>query len=131
MAKPGLALSHLFAEKSCEADYLAAGCGIWSLRRAEVPRWLAGIGSARRLFHWGLGPVEAQFKSAFLEEKLDVLLSREPIDLFSFDLGPSARFHQQILPSSPPLTPSDNFRQTESALKFIRHYYQGPLAAEN
>ena len=130
MAELGLVISHLFNEASPQGLALADQSQVWSLRFVPEPAWLSEK-PRRRIFHWGLGPVEADFKKAFLNQKLDRYLAEHKTELFSFDLGPSARRHQGILPASPPLSPSDIFRHSETALKVVRDYYQGPLAAEN
>jgi len=130
MAEAGLIVSHLFREPSSAARALAAKSSLLSLRFTPEPHWLAGS-SVRRIFHWGLGPVLSDFKSAFMEQGLDRYLSEHEVQLFSFDLGPSACRHQSILPLSLPLGRTAIFRHTDSAIKFIRRFYQGPLAAEN
>lgn len=130
MAEAGLIVSHLFREPSSAARALAAKSDLFSLRFTPEPHWLAEF-PARRIFHWGFGPVLSDFKSTFIRQGLDRFLSESETRLFSFDLGPSARRHQSILPLSAPLGRDEIFRRTDSALKFIRRFYQGPLAAEN
>ncbi len=127
---PGLVISHLFRRRSPRAERLAEASGLWSLRRLPEPDWLAGR-PRRRTFHWGLGPVLADFQKTFLAEGLDRYLAEHPVELFSFDLGPAARRHQGILPLARPLGPAAIRRHTEAALRFIRRFYQGPLAVEN
>jgi uncharacterized protein (UPF0276 family) len=83
------------------------------------------------MLHWGLGPVLADFQPAFRREGLARYLADRPVELLSFDLGPAARRHQGLLPLGPPLGPTAIRRHTESSIKFIRCFYQGPLAAEN
>ncbi len=149
MAEAGLVISHLLAAPSRAGRRLAEARGPWSLR-GRLPAWLGGLNSHglssrglnshglssrglnRRLsFHWGRGPVEADFRPAFRREGLDRLLAEIPVELFSFDLGPAARRRAGPFPCSRPLPAAALRRHTEAALKFIRRHYQGPLAAEN
>ncbi|MDR2724662.1 MAG: DUF692 family protein [Candidatus Adiutrix sp.] len=129
MAEAGLVISHLLAEPSRTGRRLAEARGPWSLR-GRMPVWLNGL-DRRLSFHWGRGPVEADFKPAFRREGLDRLLAETRVELFSFDLGPAARCRAGPFPCSPPLKAAALRRHTEAALKFIRRHYQGPLAAEN
>jgi hypothetical protein len=126
----GGVISHLFRSRSPRAARLLEEAGLWSFRRTPEPDWLAGR-PGRRLFHWGLGPVTAGFQKAFAAQGLDRYLAERPVELFSFDLGPAARRHQGILPLSRPLGPTALRRHTEAALRFVRRFYRGPLAAEN
>lgn len=100
------------------------------MRSFPVPAWL-NLGDKRRSFHWGLGPVLSDFARAFKKAGLDRLLEENEVELFSFDLGPAALRHQSILPLSPPLGRPAIYRRTEKALKMVRSFYSGPLAAEN
>ena len=132
MPEAGLVISHLLASASRRGRRLAEARRLWSLR-GRPPAWLDGLiqGGRRLSFHWGRGPVEADFQPAFKREGLDRLLAEIPVELFSFDLGPGARRRAASFPISRPLSAAAIFRHTEAALKFIRRYYQGPLAAEN
>ena len=130
MAEPGLVISHLFDRPGPRLRRLANEAPVWSLRNSREPAWLAGR-EHRRSFHWGLGPVLADFKSEFIRQGLDRFLAERRVENFSFDLGPAARRHLSILPLSTPLGPSAIRRLTESALNLIRRHYSGPLAAEN
>ncbi|MDL2227077.1 DUF692 family protein, partial [Deltaproteobacteria bacterium OttesenSCG-928-M10] len=129
MARLGLVISHLFEKSSSRLAGLAAAADIWSFRRLPPPPWLPGL--RRRSFHWGLGTVSADFSKAFIREGLDRSLNEYEVELFSFDLGPSARRHLGILPLSQPLGASAIRRHTEAALKMVRRHYSGPMAAEN
>jgi hypothetical protein len=130
MAEPGLVISHLFHRRpGPRLQRLAAGAAVWSLRALPEPDWLAA--GRQRMFHWGLGPVLADFQPAFRRQGLDRYLADHPVKLFRFDLGPAAGRHQGLLPLAPPLGPAAIRRRTERGLKFIRRFYQGPLAAEN
>lgn len=130
MAEPGLVISHLFEGPGPRARRLAEAAEIWSLRNPAEPGWLAGR-AGRRIFHWGLGPVLADFQREFTRQGLPELLAGGRVELFSFDLGPAARRHSGPLPLSAPLSAGAILRHSERALKFIRRHYQGPLAAEN
>jgi len=131
MTEAGLVISHLLAAPTRLGRRLAEARGPWSLR-GRPPAWLGDLSRNRRLsFHWGRGPVEADFRSAFRREGLDRLLAETPVELFSFDLGPGARRRAGPFPCSRPLPAAALRRHTETALKFIRRHYQGPLAAEN
>ena len=129
MAEPGLVISHQFDARKPLLWRLAQETPVWSVRNPNGPSWLPA--GHRRIFHWDLGPVLANFKRAFIDQGLDRYLAETRPELFSFDLGPSARRHTGILPLSPPLGRSAIRRHTEAALNFIRRYYPGPLAAEN
>ncbi|UQZ89197.1 hypothetical protein C4J81_08295 [Deltaproteobacteria bacterium Smac51] len=130
MPEAGLVISHLFQNPSPRLLRLAEKAAVWGVRRLPEPDWLAAK-PKRRIFHWGLGPVLADFQKSFLSEGLDRYLAESGVELFSFDLGPSARRHLSILPLSPPLGQAAIFRQTAKAVAFIRKFYQGPLAVEN
>ena len=130
MAEPGLIISHLFEKNGVRARRMTDQAGIWSFRRTNEPDWLSGQ-PKRRIFHWGLGTVLADFKPAFLRERLDRYLAETKVELFSFDLGPAARRHCGPLPLSRPLGRDSVMRHTEAAVKFVRRFYQGPLAVEN
>lgn len=129
MATIGLVISHLFEEASLRLGRLAEAADVWSFRRLPPPPWLPG--RKRRGFHWGLGTVLSDFPRAFIREGLNRALNEYEVELFSFDLGPSARNHLGILPVGRPLGPSAIRRQTGAALKLVRRHYNGPLAAEN
>lgn len=129
MAELGLVISHHFSRQTPRLRRLAQEAPVWSIRRAEEPSWLPP--GHQKTFHWGLGPVLADFERAFIYQGLDKYLGQAEVALFSFDLGPSATYHEGILPLAPPLGPSAIKKHTEAALKFIRRYYQGPLAVEN
>ena len=120
-AEPGLVISHLFQSRSPRAERLLDLTRLWSLRRVPEPDWLADR-PGRRLFHWGLGPVLADFQKAFVSQGLDRYLTERPVELFSFDLGPAARHHQGILPLSRPLGAAAVRRHTEAALRFVRRF---------
>ena len=134
MTEAGLVISHLLDAPSRAGRRLAEARGPWSLR-GWPPAWLGDLirrSRNRRLsFHWGLGPVEADFRPAFRREGLDRLLAETQVELFSFDLGPAARRRAGPFPCSRPLRAAALRRHTETALKFIRCHYRGPLAAEN
>lgn len=129
MAETGLVISHLFAEPEESLRECARRAAVCSLREAHSPGWLPA--GQRLAFHWGLGPVLDDFQPSFLSQGLDRFLSRNEMELFSFDLGPAAPRHQGLLPLAPPLDQSGLMARTAAALKFIRRYYHGPLAAEN
>ena len=129
MADLGLVISHQFSSRTPLLWSLAREARVWSIRNTAEPPWLPP--PRRKTFHWDLGPVLADFKRSFIRQGLDRYLAETGPALFSFDLGPSAARHEGILPLSPPLGPSAIRRRTESAITFIRRYYQGPLAAEN
>ena len=129
MGTVGLVISHLFALPSPRLRRLAGTADMWSFRCLPPPAWLSG--PQRRSFHWGLGPVLSDFSKAFIREGLERTLNEYEMELFSFDLGPSARNHQGVLPLSRPLGQSAIRRYTEAALKLVRRYFNGPLAAEN
>lgn len=130
MFKAGLVISHLFRRPAPLVRRLAEEAEVWSVRRLPEPGWLAGH-TKKRVFHWDLGPTLADFQKAFLAEGLDRYLAENDIELFSFDLGPSARGHLGILPLSKPLGREAIFRHSAKGLTFIRKFYQGPLAVEN
>lgn len=130
MPELGLVISHLFQRPRPALGRLAEAARVWGVRRLPEPAWLAGT-TKRRIFHWGLGPVEADFQKTFLAEGLDRYLAETDIELFSFDLGPAARRHLSVLPLSPPLGRAAIFRHTAQTVAFIRKFYQGPLAVEN
>lgn len=130
MAEPGLVISHLFERPGPRRLRLAGTARVWSLRDPAEPGWLARQ-EGRRIFHWGLGPVLADFQKEFIRQGLHRHLASGRVELFSFDLGPSARRHCGPLPLSAPLGPEAIRRHSERALKFIRRYFQGPLAVEN
>ena len=130
MFEAGLIISHLFKRPTPLLSRLADEAPVWSIRRLPEPAWLAGR-AKRRIFHWGLGPVLKDFQKSFLAEGLDRYLAENRVELFSFDLGPAARRHLGLLPLSPPLGRAAIFRETASAVAFIRKFYQGPLAVEN
>lgn len=130
MIEAGLVISHLFGRPTECVRRLAEGAALWSFRRLPEPDWLAGR-PRRRIFHWGLGAALADFQRQFLAEGLDRYLAESEAELFSFDLGPSARRHLGILPLSKPLGREAIFRETEKNIRFIRKFYKGPLAVEN
>ena|GEM_PF-1560559 len=129
-AEVGLVISHLFERPGPRARRLVEAAGLWSLRNPVEPDWLAGR-ERRRIFHWGLGPVLADFQREFIRQGLPRLLAEGRVELFSFDLGPAARSHSGLLPMSAPLGPEAIRRHSERALRLIRRHYQGPLAVEN
>lgn len=129
MAELGLVISHHFTDRTRLLWRLAQNSSVWSMRSPREPEWLPP--PRRKTFHWNLGPVLEEFKRAFIDQELHKYLAENQPELFSFDLGPSARHHSGILPLSLPLGRSDIRRHTESTLNFVRRYYHGPLAAEN
>lgn len=130
MIEAGLVISHLFGRPTDCLRRLADEATLWSLRRLPEPGWLAGR-AKRRIFHWGLGAALANFQKSFLAEGLDKYLAGAEVELFSFDLGPAARRHLGILPLSKPLGREAIFKETAKNIRFIRKFYQGPLAVEN
>lgn len=130
MAELGLVISHLFAHSTPTLERLVTEARVLSFRQIPEPSWLAWR-PVRRILHWGLGPVLADFNKEFVRQGLGRYLSETEVELFSFDLGPAARSHCGLLPLSKTLSPSVIYRQTEACLKFIRRFYSGPLGVEN
>ena len=125
-----MVISHLFDQKSKPLEVLTKQAQVWSLRRVPEVAWVAKL-PGRRIVHWGLGPVLSDFTHELVRQGLSRYLAEYPVELFSFDLGPSALKHCGLLPLSRPLSPSAIRRRTEAGIKFIRQFYLGPLAAEN
>lgn len=130
MAEPGLVISQLLTDSTPNLERLVTEAHIWSFRQVPEPLWLL-TRPHRRMFHWGLGPVLADFHQKLVSQGLDRYLAETEVELFSFDLGPAARHHCGLLPLSPPLSISTIRRRTEASLKFIRSFYCGPLGVEN
>lgn len=130
MARAGLVISHLFRRPTAGLRRLAGSAAAWSLRRLPEEPWLAGT-PRRRVFHWGLGPVEADFPKRFVAEGLDRYLAERDVALFSFDLGPAASRHLYSLPLARPLGREAILRRMGKMVALLRRHYQGPLAAEN
>ncbi|MDR2456345.1 MAG: DUF692 family protein [Deltaproteobacteria bacterium] len=122
-----VAVSHLFFEPSALGrEALAAGDGL-ELKGVPAPSWI----SKRRVkvFHSGLGLAEEEFRASFTQ--IGRFLASGDVELFSCDLGPSARRRLGLVPLSPVLTKEEIFERSEKAVDLVRQFYQGPIAAEN
>jgi uncharacterized protein (UPF0276 family) len=82
-----------------------------------------------KVFHWGYGIAEDDFKEHFPPVK-EYLESAKP-SLFSCDLGPSARRHEGILPTSPILGKKAIYERSKLNMKLLRTAYDGPVGLEN
>ena len=127
--KIALPLSHHFYQPKAWQHKICAQIDTLEIKRLPEPAHLPP--GKEKIFHWGLGPVLSDFKKAFLGEGLGPYLAENDIKLFSFDLGPAASKHLSILPLGPTLSPSVILRRSEKNIKFVRKFYQGPLAVEN
>jgi uncharacterized protein (UPF0276 family) len=82
-----------------------------------------------RVFHWGYGVVEDDFKDQFPPVKAHLEATRPA--LFSCDLGPSARRHEGVMPLSPILGAKAIRERAKSNMKLLRTAYDGPVGLEN
>ncbi|MEW6263512.1 MAG: DUF692 family multinuclear iron-containing protein [Thermodesulfobacteriota bacterium] len=123
-----LPISHLLEQDSPPVRKILAQADVLELRRPILPEF---IPAKPRVFHSGLGLVQEEFLSSFRKEGLDRFLDEAGIKMFSFDLGPSCRRNQYILPLSRTLALSEIKSEMARSLEAIRKSYQGQLAAEN
>ena len=128
MFKTCLPLSHILEKNPTLRRELISGADVLELRRPEMP---SGLPDKPLVFHWGRGIVESGFLRALKRERLAEFLEAYGIQLFSFDLGPSCRRSQFVLPLSRTLNPSQIKDTAARTLDQVRKTYSGRLAVEN
>jgi hypothetical protein len=122
-----LPVSHLLARPSPTARRLVALAEVLELKALPPPAWLPT--GPPRVFHWGLGLVEAEFAPAF--EPVGRWLAANRPELFSCDLGPAAARRLGLTPLSPILSRPALEKRAAQALALIRKAHSGPVAVEN
>jgi uncharacterized protein (UPF0276 family) len=123
----GLPVSHLFEKPSPAAAELASLAEVLEIRAPGPPAWLP-VGPPR-VFHWGYGIAEDDFGERF--PALKGFLRETGPRLFSCDLGPSARRHEGILPTSPTLGEREILDLAQRNLELLRTAHEGRVALEN
>ncbi|MDR2340253.1 MAG: DUF692 family protein [Deltaproteobacteria bacterium] len=127
MAFLGLPVSHLFDRANPTTNELLRLADVLEVKNPNPPSFLPE--DAPKVFHWGYGIVEDDFKEQ-LPPVADYLRDAKP-SLFSCDLGPSARRHEGILPSSPILGKKAIFERAKLNMGLLRTSYDGPVGLEN
>jgi uncharacterized protein (UPF0276 family) len=99
---------------------------VLEVKNPNPPSWLPRL---PKVFHWGYGICEDDFKERFPE--VGEYLKRAKPSLFSCDLGPSARKHEGVFPLSPILGRKAMFERAKANMELLRTCYEGPVAFEN
>jgi hypothetical protein len=104
---------------------LAQKADVLEIKSELDPEWLPK--DKPRVFHWGYGLVEDDFKRFFptIRPRLNQALG------FSADLGPSATTRQGVLPMSKILSPKAMETIIGQTLDVVRQSYSGALSVEN
>jgi uncharacterized protein (UPF0276 family) len=127
MAFLGLPVSHLFDHANPRVNDLLEMADVLEVKNPSPPAWLPD--GPPRVFHWGYGIAEDDFKEQ-LPPVGDYLLEARP-SLFSCDLGPSARRHEGIIPTSPILGKKAIYARALANMRLLRTVYDGPVGFEN
>ncbi|MDR2353176.1 MAG: DUF692 family protein [Deltaproteobacteria bacterium] len=123
----GLPVSHLFDKSNPTTHELIGMAEVLEVKNPNPPSFLPK--EMPKVFHWGYGIAEDDFKEHFPPVK-EYLESAKP-SLFSCDLGPSARRHEGILPTSPILGKKAIYERSKLNMKLLRTAYDGPVGLEN
>ncbi|MDR1658338.1 MAG: DUF692 family protein [Deltaproteobacteria bacterium] len=122
-----LPVSHLLTRPTAAALRLVDATEVLEIKYLPVPDWLSS--EAPTVFHWGLGTTEKDFGRLF--PPVGSFLAENKVELFSFDLGPSASRRLGLIPLSAVLSPKEIIETSDRNLDLVRRFYAGPLAAEN
>ncbi|MDR1312409.1 MAG: DUF692 family protein [Deltaproteobacteria bacterium] len=122
----GLPVSHLFDRSDSDVAELLAAAEVLEVKNPAPPAWLPPL---PKVFHWGYGIAEDEFRDRFPPVG-EYLASAGP-SLFSCDLGPSARRHEGILPTSPVMGRKALYERARANMELLRSRYGGPVAFEN
>ncbi|MDR2443793.1 MAG: DUF692 family protein [Deltaproteobacteria bacterium] len=122
-----LPVSHLMAQKSDYNQKLLDISDVLEIKSYPVPEWIPINGP--KVFHWDRGTCEDSFARDF--PPLGQYLAQNPVDLFSFDLGPACALRKDIYPVSPVLSLDEILDISRANLKLVRRFFSGNLAAEN
>ncbi|MDR2349236.1 MAG: DUF692 family protein [Deltaproteobacteria bacterium] len=122
----GLPVSHLFDRTNPLVHEILSLAEVLELKNPTPPYWLPDL---PRVFHWGYGICEDDFKEQF--PPVAKFLKEQKPSMFSCDLGPSARRREGILPTSPVLGQKAIFERAKKNLGLLRSFYEGPVALEN
>ncbi|MDR1871638.1 MAG: DUF692 family protein [Deltaproteobacteria bacterium] len=123
--KLGLPIGQLFNEPTAELRKLVQLGEVLEIKAFPEPSWLPL--DKPRVFHWGYGLVEAEFKKLLPALETDL----KNCQMFSCDLGPAARYRQGILPTSKILSEKELETAMGSSLDLVRKIYSGPIGVEN
>jgi uncharacterized protein (UPF0276 family) len=122
----GLPVSHLFDRSNPAVLDLLEIAEVLEVKNPSPPPWLPPL---PRVFHWGYGIAEDDFREHF-PPVARYLREARPA-LFSCDLGPSARRHEGILPVSPVMGRRALHERSRANMELLRTAYEGPVALEN
>ncbi|MDR1035112.1 MAG: DUF692 family protein [Deltaproteobacteria bacterium] len=122
----GLPVSHLFDRTSPDVLELLDIAEVLEVKNPSPPAWLPPL---PKVFHWGYGIAEDDFRERFAP--VGRYLKDESPSLFSCDLGPSARRHEGILPTSPVMGRRAIVERSRANMELLRSFYGGPVAFEN
>jgi uncharacterized protein (UPF0276 family) len=122
----GLPVSHLFDRSNPLVHEVLSLAEVLEVKNPSPPSWLPRL---PKVFHWGYGICEDDFKEHF--PPVGKYLKDVRPSLFSCDLGPSARRHEGILPTSPILSRKTVYERAKLNLNLLRSFYDGPVALEN
>ncbi|MDR2406426.1 MAG: DUF692 family protein [Deltaproteobacteria bacterium] len=123
----GLPVSHLFDRSNPTVHELIGMAEVLEVKNPSPPTFLPQ--DMPKIFHWGYGIVEDDFKE-HLPPVMEYLQSSNA-RLFSCDLGPSARRHEGILPTSPILGKKAIYERSKINMLLLREGYDGPVGLEN
>ncbi|MDR1038807.1 MAG: DUF692 family protein [Deltaproteobacteria bacterium] len=122
----GLPVSHLFDRSSPDVLELLDMAEILEVKNPSPPAWLPPL---PKVFHWGYGIAEDDFATHWAP--VGRYLRDAGPSLFSCDLGPSARRHEGILPTSPVMGRRAVCERAKVNMELLRESYGGPVAFEN
>ncbi|MDR1081855.1 MAG: DUF692 family protein [Deltaproteobacteria bacterium] len=122
----GLPVSHLFDRNSRDVLELLDAAEVLEVKNSSPPSWLPPL---PKVFHWGYGIAEDDFREQFAP--VGHYLKEARPSLFSCDLGPSARRHEGILPTSPVMGRRAIVERSRANMELLRSFYEGPVAFEN
>ncbi|MDR3152711.1 MAG: DUF692 family protein [Deltaproteobacteria bacterium] len=122
----GLPVSHLFDRSNTDVLDLLDMAEVLEVKNPHPPSWLPPL---PKVFHWGYGIAEDDFRD-HLPPVAKYLKEARP-SLFSCDLGPSARRHDGILPTSQIMGSRAIYDRARVNLELLRDSYEGPVAMEN
>jgi uncharacterized protein (UPF0276 family) len=122
----GLPVSHLFDRSNPDVAGLLELAEVLEVKNPSPPAWLPPL---PKVFHWGYGIAEDDFKDHF--PPVARYLEGASPSLFSCDLGPSARRHEGILPTSPVMGRRALLERSRANMELLRTAYAGPVALEN
>ncbi|MDR2368209.1 MAG: DUF692 family protein [Deltaproteobacteria bacterium] len=122
-----MAISHLFKIQNEKTVKILDFSDTLEIKFLPEPDWLPA--EKKRIFHSGLGLVEAGFRDAF--DEITPYLIENDVGLYSCDLGPSAERYTRNIPISPVLDLDAILDGIRQSVAFIRERFPGRLAVEN